>query len=138
MVNDRATPDTTDRRERARPGTGLGAAGLLGQAKLNPFGDLHTVQHLSARLARSLRGVFEPLLRRELRCWAEPLAVQHFSDYRAERGHELTAWLPMPMTSPVGQGLGGQACWSCSTCSSADRVRPRPRCRPSSRPPPRR
>jgi flagellar motor switch protein FliM len=105
MVNDRATPDTTDRRERARPGSGLGAAGLLGQAKLNPFGDLHTVQHLSARLARSLRGVFEPLLRRELRCWAEPLAVQHFGDYRAERGQELTAWLPMPMTSLDGQAL---------------------------------
>ena len=109
MVNGRTTPHTTDRREHERPGAGFGAAGLLGQAKLNPFGDLHTVQHLSARLARSLRGVFEPLLRRELRCWAEPLSVQHFSDYRAERGGELTAWLPMPMTSPGNQGLGGQA-----------------------------
>ena len=73
MVNGRSTTDTTDRREHARPGVGhgalAGAAGLLGQTKLNPFGDLHTVQHLSARLARSLRGVFEPLLRRELRCW---------------------------------------------------------------------
>ncbi|WP_375429229.1 flagellar motor switch protein FliM [uncultured Sphingomonas sp.] len=98
-----------ERRERARAGSGQdahqGAAALLGQTKLNPFGDLHTVQHLSARLARSLRAVFEPLLQRELRCWAEPLAVQHFSDYRAERGHDLTAWLPMPMTSLGGQAL---------------------------------
>ena len=105
MVNARPALDTTDRRERARAGAGSGAAGLLGQTKLNPFGDLHTVQHLSARLARSLRGVFEPLLRRELRCWAEPLAVQHFADYRAERGIDLTAWLPMPMTSLDGQAL---------------------------------
>ncbi|WP_375402230.1 flagellar motor switch protein FliM [uncultured Sphingomonas sp.] len=113
MVNGRSDPDPTNRRESARAGDGHGALGgaaaLFGQTKLNPFGDLHTVQHLSARLARSLRGVFEPLLQRELRCWAEPLAVQHFSDYRAERGPELTAWLPLPMTSPVGQGFGGQA-----------------------------
>ncbi|WP_414714140.1 flagellar motor switch protein FliM [Sphingomonas sp.] len=110
MVNSRFTPDTPtagpgDRRERARPGMSAVGAGLLGQTKLNPFGDLHTVQHLSARLARALRGVFEPLLRRELRCWAEPLAVQHFGDYRAERAQGLTAWLPLPMTTLDGQAL---------------------------------
>jgi flagellar motor switch protein FliM len=82
-----------------------GVGGLIGQAKLNPFGDLHTVQHLSTRLARSLKGVFEPLLRRELRCWAEPLAVQRFADYRAERPDVLTAWLPMPMTPAQGDAL---------------------------------
>lgn len=71
--------------------------GGLGQAKLNPFGDLHTLQHLSARLARGLRGVFEPLLREEVRAWAEPLAVQRFADYRAERLDKLTAWLPLGM-----------------------------------------
>lgn len=95
----------TDRRERARPEAGARAAGVLGRRDINPFGDLHTVQHLSARLARSLRGVFEPLLRRELRCWAEPLAVQRFGDYRAERGDGLTAWLPMPMDGAPGSAL---------------------------------
>ncbi len=93
MVNAPATTDT-DRRERARAAHG----GVLGQAKLNPFGDLHTLQHLSARLARALKGVWEPLLRREVRSWAEPLAVQRLADYRAERPDTLTAWLPLAMT----------------------------------------
>ncbi|QNE32823.1 flagellar motor switch protein FliM [Sphingomonas sp. NBWT7] len=94
MVNSPSTP-THERRERARPQTVQ--PGGLGQAKLNPFGDLHTLQHLSARLARGLRGVFEPLLREEVRTWAEPLAVQRFADYRAERPDRLTAWLPVGM-----------------------------------------
>ncbi|SOB80154.1 flagellar motor switch protein FliM [Sphingomonas guangdongensis] len=95
MVNGTAT-ETIERRERPR-----GAAehvASLGVANLNPFGDLHTLQHLSARLARSLRGVFEPVLRRSLRTWAEPLVVQRFADYSAERDGRLTAWLPIAMT----------------------------------------
>ena len=107
MVN---APSTTaersaspERRDRLRaPAT---HQGMLGTPKLNPFGDLHTLQHLSARLARSLRGVFEPVLRREVRSWAEPLAVQRFADYRAERGDGLTAWIPMAMTPQASHAL---------------------------------
>lgn len=80
--------------------------GLLGQAKLNPFGDLHTLQHLSARLARGFKAMWEPLLRREIRSWAEPLHVQRFADYRAERPDRLTAWLPLGMGAPSAQGTG--------------------------------
>lgn len=94
MVNAKSDPPR-ERRERARPQAV--PTGGLGKAKLNPFGDLHTLQHLSARLARGLRGVFEPLLREEVRAWAEPLAVQRFADYRAERPDKLTAWLPLGM-----------------------------------------
>ncbi|MFW2850869.1 flagellar motor switch protein FliM [Sphingomonas sp. TX0543] len=94
MVN-AASPSDADRRERTRSETVQ--PGGLGQTKLNPFGDLHTLQHLSARLARSLRGVFEPVLRQEARTWAEPLMVQRFADYRAERPDQLTAWLPLGM-----------------------------------------
>ncbi|WP_353203209.1 FliM/FliN family flagellar motor switch protein [Sphingomonas sp.] len=110
MVNEdlqRASGQTADeRRERPRrPAEHV----ALGVANLNPFGDLHTVQHLSARLARGVRGVFEPLLRKELRCWAEPLVVQRLADYRAERPAGLTAWLPLAMTAagslPTGQTL---------------------------------
>lgn len=106
MVNRPAIPESSvsrkgarpasERRERARGAVG-GDAGLLGQSKLHPFGDLHTLQHLSARLARNLRPVFEGYLRQETRCWAEPLEVVRFSDYRGERGDALTAWLPMGM-----------------------------------------
>ena len=92
MVNGHATTD-----RRSSPRDGAAHAGGLGQQKLNPFGDLHTLQHLCARLARTLKGVWEPLLRQEVRSWAEPLAVQRFADYRAERPDRLTAWLPMDM-----------------------------------------
>ena len=102
MVNEPASP--TERRERAR-GSDAARASVLGAAKLNPFGDLHSVQHLSARLARSLRGVFEPVLRAEVRTWAEPLVVQRFADYRAERPDTLTAWLPLAMSPAEGCAL---------------------------------
>ncbi|MES2337924.1 MAG: flagellar motor switch protein FliM [Pseudomonadota bacterium] len=103
MVNSTATKDTAqtagERRDRTRPAAEHVAS--LGVTNLNPFGDLHTLQHLSARLARTLRGVFEPVLRRSLRTWAEPLVVQRFADYSAERDGRLTAWLPLAMT-PTG------------------------------------
>jgi flagellar motor switch protein FliM len=93
MVNGQATAE-----RRANSREGAAHAGGLGQTKLNPFGDLHTLQHLSARLARALKAVWEPLLRQEVRSWAEPLSVQRFADYRAERPDRLTAWLPMDMS----------------------------------------
>lgn len=107
MVNDTPTmsADATDTDRRERPRNGASHAPALGGANLNPFGDLHTLQHLSARLARSLRGVFEPLLRHELRIWAEPLSVQRFADYRAERPEVLTGWMPLAMNPGVGQTL---------------------------------
>ena len=102
MVNATHNPTTTDRRERSR--TAATHEGMLGAPKLNPFGDLHTLQHLSARLARAFRGVFEPLMRQEIRCWAEPLAVQRFADYCAERIEPLIAWLPLGMQGVVAKG----------------------------------
>ncbi|URW75561.1 flagellar motor switch protein FliM [Sphingomonas donggukensis] len=96
MVNSTAT-ETIERRERPRAPAEHTAS--LGGANLNPFGDLHTLQHLSARLARSLRTVFEPVLRTSLRTWAEPIVVQRFADYSAERDGALTAWLPLAMTT---------------------------------------
>ena len=55
MVNALDT-EAPDRRDRAR--ADAVQPGGLGQAKLNPFGDLHTLQHLSARLARGLFDLF--------------------------------------------------------------------------------
>jgi len=101
MVNAGATPakgtakQSSERRERSRSEPAHQA--VLGAAKLNPFGDMHTLQHLSVRFARGLRAVFEPLVREETRVWAEPLVVQRFADYRAERPDRLTAWLPLGM-----------------------------------------
>jgi flagellar motor switch protein FliM len=93
-----------ERRERARAGAEHAPA--LGAApNLNPFGDLVTLQHLSARLARTLRGVFEPVLRQDLRVWAEPLVVQRWADYREERGAGLTAFVPIEMGTSKGRTL---------------------------------
>ena len=94
MVNAGDT-EGTERRERTRAPAEHAAS--LGTSNLNPFGDLHTLQHLSVRLARSMRSVFEPVLRRSLRTWAEPLIVQRFNDYAAERHNGLTGWLPLAM-----------------------------------------
>lgn len=105
MVNAASENAETDRRERDRAGPLVSNSAVFGTANLNPFGDLHTLQHLSALLARTLRGVFEPLIRREIRVWAEPLVVQRFGDYRAERADTLTAWLPMAMRPSSGQAL---------------------------------
>ncbi|HEX8300366.1 MAG TPA: flagellar motor switch protein FliM [Sphingomonas sp.] len=69
----------------------------MGTSNLNPFGDLVTLQHLSARLAKGLKPVFEGMLRQDLRTWAEPLVVQRYADYKAERGGALAAWSPLAM-----------------------------------------
>jgi flagellar motor switch protein FliM len=102
MVNGASTTASADRRERPRQQADHAS---LGVQNLNPFGDLHTLQHLSARLARGMRGVFEPLLRQEVRAFAEPLVVQRFADYRAERADGLTAWLPLAMAPAGGLAL---------------------------------
>src|SRR3546814_13194500 len=101
MVNEPATTAKADRRERPRDNVGPSPA--LGVANLNPFGDLHPMQHLSARLARSLRGVFEPLLRAETRVWTDPLLVQRFSDYRPARHDGLPACVPLKLTPGPGR-----------------------------------
>lgn len=103
MVNGPETPNI-ERRQRKR--VDASHPGVLGTAKLNPYGDLHTLQHLSARFARLQKGVWEPLLRKEVRSWAEPLYVQRWAEYRAERPDELTAWLPLAM---IGGAPGSSA-----------------------------
>lgn len=103
MVNSPSDLTTPERRE--RPRTAAEHAPALGTVSLNPFGDLHSVQHLSARLAKSLKGSFEPLVGEGVRCWAEPLSVQRFGDYRAERPQTLTAWLPLAMAPGRGRAL---------------------------------
>lgn len=98
MVNAPETAESpiAERRTAARA-EGVGASGVLGTPKLHPFGDLHALQHLSARAARGVRAAFEGLLRQESRAWAEPLEVVRLGDYRAGRAELLTAWLPLGM-----------------------------------------
>lgn len=94
-----------DRRSRGRQGPLVSHSAMFSTANLNPFGDLHTLQHLCALMARQLRGVFEPLVRREVRVWADPFEVMRFADYRASFSDRLTAWLPVSMRPSAGQLL---------------------------------
>jgi flagellar motor switch protein FliM len=103
MVNSPSDDVVAERRE--RPRAGAEHAPALGASNLNPFGDLVTLQHLSARLAKSLKGVFEGMLRKQLRCWAEPLAVQRWADYKAERGNHVSAWQGLAMAPGKGRAL---------------------------------
>lgn len=103
MVN--SPSDLTQEKGAPERRAGAEHAPALGTTNLNPFGDLHSVQHLSARLAKSLKGSFEPLVGEGVRCWAEPLSVQRFGDYRAERPQTLTAWLPLAMAPGRGRAL---------------------------------
>lgn len=102
MVNS-PSPDTASADRRERPRIGAAHAPALGATNLNPFGDLVTLQHLSARLAKSLKTVFEGLARHPLRVWAEPLSVQRWADYRAERGTGLAAWQPLALKPGKGR-----------------------------------
>lgn len=81
-------------------------APALGAAPaLHPFGDLVSLQQLSVRVARGLKGVFEPLLRAELGSFAEPITVERWSDYREARGKALSAWYPLEISAPKGRGV---------------------------------
>ncbi|MBX3562951.1 MAG: flagellar motor switch protein FliM [Sphingomonas sp.] len=93
MVNASSEIAAAERRE--RPRASAEHAPALGSVNPNPFGDLVTLQHLSARLAKGLKPVFEDMLRKDLRAWAEPLSVQRYADYKAERGGALAAWAPL-------------------------------------------
>jgi flagellar motor switch protein FliM len=101
MVNSPSDTAAPERRE--RPRSGADHVAVLGTASINPFGDLVTLQHLSARFAKSLKGALEGVMRRELRAWAEPLSVQRFADYKAERGTALAAWQPLAMGNAKGR-----------------------------------
>jgi flagellar motor switch protein FliM len=96
MINSPSEDSATERRE--RPRAGAEHAPVLGASNMNPFGDLVTLQHLSARLAKSLKPVFEGMLRKEMRAWAEPLVVQRYSDYKTERGASIAAWQGLAIT----------------------------------------
>ncbi|RYY27316.1 MAG: flagellar motor switch protein FliM [Sphingomonadales bacterium] len=95
MVN--ASSDTAAAERRERPRASAEHAPALGSVNPNPFGDLVTLQHLSARLAKGLKPVFEDIVRKDLRTFAEPLVVQRYADYKAERGGALAAWSPLTM-----------------------------------------
>ena len=66
-------------------------ASALGSASANPLGDLQALGLVNQHLTRSLRTLFEPLLRQGLKVTAEPIALERFDDYLIGRGGGLSS-----------------------------------------------
>ena len=80
-------------------------AHALGGATPSALGDLNAVQHMGSHLARGMRGVFEPLLRRQPRIAAEPVATKSFDAYLDERGPGLSSITLVSMAPLNGQAM---------------------------------
>lgn len=80
-------------------------AAVLGSASANPLGDLQALLHVNQHLARSLRTLFEPLLRQGVKAVAEPIAVERFDSYLSRRGGGLTSVTLIGMAPLSGQAM---------------------------------
>jgi flagellar motor switch protein FliM len=94
-------------REPARSGRGQPAqhASALGNVSANPLGDLQALGLVNQHLARSLRALFEPLLRQPLKAAAEPIAVERFDAYMDRRCAGLTSVTLIGMAPLSGQAM---------------------------------
>lgn len=99
-------PETLDQEpDAAAPKGGGSPAHAFGAARLNPLGDLHALHNLGQHLARSMKPLFEPLLRRPTKIVAEPLAIKPFDDYLDERAAGLASYTLVAMPPLGGQAL---------------------------------
>lgn len=80
-------------------------AEALGSAAVNPLGDLQALGHVGQHLTRSLRTLFEPLLRRQARLIAEPVAIQRFDDYLDARDAKLSSVTLIGMAPLSGSAM---------------------------------
>ncbi len=80
-------------------------AQALGSASANPLGDLQALAHVNQHLTRSLRTLFEPLLRQGVKVSAEPIAVERFDEYLTKRGAALTSVSLIGMAPLSGQAM---------------------------------
>lgn len=91
-------------RSRARPKR-AGQVHALGAATVNPLGDLNALNHVNQRLARALRGLFEPLLRNGVRVVADGIEIKRFDDYHDGRGPGLSSTTLVSMAPLSGQAM---------------------------------
>lgn len=99
-------PASTRERAPASGAAGRAAhAAALGGGTANPLGDLHALTRVNQLLARTLRGQFEPLLRRAVRVAAEPIQIERFDDYLESRGSALSSTTLISMAPLSGQAM---------------------------------
>jgi flagellar motor switch protein FliM len=80
-------------------------APVLGSASANPLGDLQALAPVNQQLARTLRTLFEPLLRQQLKISAEAVAVERWDAYLTSRGGGLSSVTMMSMAPLSGQAM---------------------------------
>lgn len=80
-------------------------APALGSASANPLGDLQALAQVNQRLARSLRTLFEPMLREAVKVTPEPMAVERFDDYLNARAPGLASVTLIGMAPLSGQAM---------------------------------
>ncbi|GAO40539.1 flagellar motor switch protein FliM [Sphingomonas changbaiensis NBRC 104936] len=80
-------------------------APVLGSAAANPLGDLQALAQVNQHLARSLRALFEPLLRQAVKVSAEPITVERFDAYLTARGTALSSVTMIGMAPLSGQAM---------------------------------
>lgn len=91
-------------RSRARPKQG-GPVHALATATVNPLGDLNALAQVNQRLARALRGLFEPLLRRPIRVAADGIEIVRYDHYLDARGPSLSSTTLVSMAPLSGQAM---------------------------------
>lgn len=80
-------------------------APVLGSASANPLGDLQALGPVNQHLARTLRTLFEPLLRQQVKVAAEVVAVERWDAYLTSRGGGLASVTLMSMAPLSGQAM---------------------------------
>src|SRR5690349_21287471 len=80
-------------------------APALGSASANPLGDLQALSQVNQHVARSLRTLFEPMLRQAVKVSAEAIAVERFDAYLADRGTGLASVTMIGMAPLSGQAM---------------------------------
>ena len=94
----------SDRRERPRDGASHAAA--LGRREPQSVRrSPHAAASVRAARAQPCAACSSRCCATNCALWAEPLSVQRFADYRAERPEGLTGWMPLAMSPGNGQTL---------------------------------
>lgn len=80
-------------------------APVLGSESANPLGDLQALTQVNQHVARSLRTLFEPLLRQPVKVAVEPIAVQRFDEYLSSACSGLASATLIGMAPLSGQAM---------------------------------
>lgn len=97
-----SSPETGSAPRRREPAQ---HAQVLGSTAANPLGDLQALAQVNQRLARTLRTLFEPLLRQDVAVDADAFTVERFDAYLKARANQLSAFTAFGMAPLQGDAV---------------------------------